>query len=80
MEIKDIKSRVIAITVDVLDVKEKKVVPEARFAKDLRADSLDTVTLIMEFEREFNIYIPDDQVKNISTVGDAIKYIEEHAK
>ena len=73
----DISSRVKAIIVDKLDVEETEVTPEASFTNDLGADSLDTVELIMEFEKEFDIQIPDDQAENISTVGQAIKYIEE---
>ena len=76
----DIASRVKAIIVDKLGVDENEVTPEASFTNDLGADSLDTVELIMEFEKEFNIGIPDDQAETISTVGDAIKYIEENAK
>ena len=74
----DIKERVVAIIVDKLGVDEGEVTPEASFTNDLGADSLDTVELIMEFEKEFNIAIPDDQAENIATVGEAIKYIEEH--
>jgi acyl carrier protein len=73
----DIASRVKAIIVDKLGVDENDVTPEANFTTDLGADSLDTVELIMEFEREFNIQIPDDQAEQIQTVGQAIKYIEE---
>ena len=76
----DIASRVKAIIVDKLGVDENEVTPEARFTNDLGADSLDTVELIMEFEKEFNIGIPDDQAETISTVGEATKYIEENAK
>lgn len=76
----DIKSRVIAIIVDKLGVDEGEVTPEASFTNDLGADSLDTVELIMEFEKEFNIAIPDDQAENIGTVGEAISYIEENSK
>lgn len=76
----DIKSRVVAIIVDKLGVDEGEVTAEASFTNDLGADSLDTVELIMEFEKEFNIAIPDDQAENIATVGDAIKYIEDNAK
>ena len=76
----DISSRVKAIIVDKLGVDENEVVPEASFTNDLGADSLDTVELIMEFEKEFNIAIPDDQAENIQTVGQAIDYIEEHSK
>jgi acyl carrier protein len=76
----DIKSRVIAIIVDKLGVEESEVTPTASFTNDLGADSLDTVELIMEFEKEFNIAIPDDQAEKIVTVGDAISYIETNAK
>ena len=73
----DIASRVKAIIADKLDVEETEVTPEASFTNDLGADSLDTVELIMEFEKEFNIQIPDDQAEKITTVGQAIAYIEE---
>lgn len=74
----DVKSRVISIIVDKLGVDEGEVSPEASFTNDLGADSLDTVELIMEFEKEFNIAIPDEQAEKIATVGDAISYIEEN--
>ena len=76
----DIAARVKEIIVDKLGVDESEVTAGASFTNDLGADSLDTVELIMEFEKEFNIGIPDDQAETISTVGDAIKYIEENAK
>lgn len=76
----DITSRVKAIIADKLDVEETEVTPEASFTNDLGADSLDTVELIMEFEKEFNIQIPDDQAEKIQTVGHAIAYIEEVIK
>ncbi|MCL2073273.1 MAG: acyl carrier protein [Marinilabiliaceae bacterium] len=76
----DIASRVKAIIVDKLGVDESEVTNEASFTNDLGADSLDTVELIMEFEKEFNIAIPDDQAESIGNVGAAIKYIEENAK
>lgn len=76
----DTKSRVISIIVDKLGVDEGEVTPEASFTNDLGADSLDTVELIMEFEKEFNIAIPDDQAEKIATVGDAINYIKDNAK
>jgi acyl carrier protein len=76
----DIKSRVISIIIDKLGVEEAEVTQEASFTNDLGADSLDTVELIMEFEKEFNIAIPDDQAENIQTVGQAVSYIEENAK
>jgi len=73
----DISARVKAIIVDKLGVDENEVVDDASFTNDLGADSLDTVELIMEFEKEFDIQIPDDQAENISTVGQAIKFIEQ---
>jgi acyl carrier protein len=76
----DIATRVKKIIVDKLGVDEAEVTSEASFTNDLGADSLDTVELIMEFEKEFNIAIPDDQAEKINTVGEAIKYIQEHAK
>ncbi|MCB0476590.1 MAG: acyl carrier protein [Crocinitomicaceae bacterium] len=76
----DIKSRVVSIIVDKLGVEESEVSLEASFTNDLGADSLDTVELIMEFEKEFNIAIPDDQAEKIQTVGEAVSYIEENAK
>ena len=76
----DISAKVKAIIVDKLGVDEKEVTEAASFTNDLGADSLDTVELIMEFEKEFNIAIPDDQAEKINTVGESIKYIQEHAK
>lgn len=76
----DIATRVKSIIVDKLGVDENEVTPEASFTNDLGADSLDTVELIMEFEKEFNLSIPDDEAEKISTVGDAINYIESHSK
>ncbi|MCD7714200.1 MAG: acyl carrier protein [Prevotella sp.] len=76
----DIESKVVAIIVDKLGVDEAEVTANASFTNDLGADSLDTVELIMEFEKEFNISIPDDKAESIATVGDAIKYIEENTK
>ena len=76
----EIASRVKAIIVDKLGVEESEVIIEASFTNDLGADSLDTVELIMEFEKEFGISIPDDQAEKIGTVGDAVSYIEAHVK
>ncbi|MDR1982124.1 MAG: acyl carrier protein [Tannerellaceae bacterium] len=76
----EVASRVKAIIVDKLSVEETEVTNEASFTNDLGADSLDTVELIMEFEKEFDISIPDDQAEKITTVGDAIAYIETNAK
>lgn len=76
----DVASKVKAIIVDKLGVEETEVTNTASFTNDLGADSLDTVELIMEFEKEFSISIPDDQAEKIGTVGDAISYIEANAK
>ncbi|MCC8172216.1 MAG: acyl carrier protein [Parabacteroides sp.] len=76
----EVASNVNAIIVDKLSVEETEVPNEASFTNDLGADSLDTVELIMEFEKEFGISIPDDQAEKITTVGDAIAYIEANAK
>ena len=76
----DIAAKVKSIIVDKLGVDEKEVTAEASFTNDLGADSLDTVELIMEFEKEFNIAIPDDQAEKISTVGQAVDYIEKNVK
>ena len=76
----EIASRVKAIIVDKLGVEESEVTETASFTNDLGADSLDTVELIMEFEKEFGISIPDGQAEKIGTVQDAVAYIEEHAK
>ncbi len=74
----DIASRVKKIIIDKLGVDETEVTPEASFTNDLGADSLDTVELIMEFEKEFNISIPDEQAESITTVGEAIAYLEKN--
>ena len=66
------------IIVDQLDVDEDKVKMEASISDDLGADSLDLVDLVMSFEEEFDIEIPDDQVENVKTVGDIVKFIEEN--
>lgn len=76
----EIAEKVQAIIVDKLGVDESEVTPDASFTNDLGADSLDTVELIMEFEKEFDISIPDDQAEKIQTVGMAIQYIEENKK
>jgi acyl carrier protein len=76
----EIAAKVKSIIVEKLGVEESEVTNEASFTNDLGADSLDTVELIMEFEKEFNISIPDDQAEKISTVGDAIKYLESNSK
>jgi len=71
------REQVIDIIVNKLGVERESVIESASFTNDLGADSLDTVELIMEFEREFEINIPDNQAENISTVGEAIKFVEE---
>ena len=76
----DVAKKVTAIIVDTLGVEEAEVTREASFTNDLGADSLDTVELIMEFEKEFNIAIPDDVAEKIATVGQAIDHIEQNAK
>lgn len=73
----EVREKVVSIIVDKLGVEPSEITNEASFTADLGADSLDTVELIMEFEKEFNIAIPDDQAEKIATVGDAIKFIEE---
>jgi len=76
----DVAAKVKAIIVDKLGVDESEVTNDASFTNDLGADSLDTVELIMEFEKEFDLAIPDDQAEKISTVGEAITHIEEATK
>ena len=69
--------KVVSIIADQLDVEEEKVTMEAAIADDLGAESLDVVDLVMSLEEEFNIEIPDEEVENIKTVGDIVKFIEE---
>lgn len=76
----DVTSKVVEIIVDKLGVKAEEVIPTASFTNHLGADSLDTVELIMEFEKAFDIQIPDEAAEKIATVGDAITYIESHKK
>jgi len=76
----EVAKKVKEIIVDKLGVELPEVTSEASFTNDLGADSLDTVELIMEFEKEFDISIPDDQAEKIQTVGEAISYIEENKK
>ena len=73
----EIEERVKQIIVDKLGVSEADVMSEANFSQDLGADSLDTVEMIMEFEKQFEIKIPDEKTEGIQTVGDAIKFIKE---
>ena len=73
-----IQEKVIEIVCDQLGVSKDKVTPETSFVNDLGADSLDTVELVMEFEEEFDINIPDEDAEKIQTVGDAIRYVQEN--
>ncbi len=72
----DVEAKVKSIIVDKLGVDESEVTHEANFTNDLGADSLDTVELIMEFEKEFDLSIPDEDAENIATVGDAVEYLQ----
>lgn len=74
----EIAAKVKSIIVEKLGVEESAVVPAASFTNDLGADSLDTVELIMDFEKEFNLTIPDEEAEKITTVGEAVAYIESH--
>ncbi|MBP5546172.1 MAG: acyl carrier protein [Bacteroidales bacterium] len=76
----EIATRVVSIITDKLGVEESQVTPEASFTNDLGADSLDTVELIMELEKEFDLSIPDEEAEKIVTVGDAIAFIENAKK
>ena len=76
----DITSKVKEIIVEKLGADESEITPEASFTKDLGADSLDTVELIMEFEKAFEIQIPEEEAQKIANVGDAVKYIEAQKK
>jgi len=76
----DVFSKVKSIIVDKLGVAESEVTPTASFTNDLGADSLDQVELIMEFETEFNVKITDAEAEKITTVGDAVSFIEERLK
>lgn len=76
----DVEQKVKKIIVEKLTVDENEVTPEAEFNKDLGADSLDTVELIMEFEKVFDLQIPEPEAEKIKTVGDAVAYIEAHVK
>ena len=77
---KTIEQRVKAIITEQLGVNPDQVTPDTKFIEDLGADSLDTVELVMEFEEEFDITIPDEEAEKIQSVGQAISYIEEHSK
>jgi len=74
----NIEAKVKEIIINELGVEPEKVTPEASFVEDLGADSLDTVELVMAFEEEFGIEIPDEEAEQLQTVGDAIRYLKEH--
>jgi acyl carrier protein len=76
----DIEAKVKDIIINELGVEAEKVTPEASFVEDLGADSLDTVELVMAFEEEFGMEIPDEEAERLQTVGDAINYIQAHAQ
>jgi acyl carrier protein len=80
MSEKSIEDRVKDIIVEQLGVNADQVTPEAKFIEDLGADSLDTVELVMAFEEEFGIEVPDEEAEKLLSVGDVIKYVTEHAK
>lgn len=77
-KVSNIQERVLEIIAEKMQVAKEQVTPETSFVNDLGADSLDTVELVMELEDEFDIQIPDEDADKIQTVGEAIKYIEEH--
>jgi len=79
-ENKPMEAKVIDIIVEQLGVEKEQVTPDAKFIEDLGADSLDTVELVMALEEEFTIEVPDEEAEKLQSVGDVIKYIEEHAK
>jgi acyl carrier protein len=79
-ETKQIEERVIEIVCEQMGASRDKITPETSFIQDLGADSLDTVELVMEFEDEFDLNIPDEDAEKIQTVGDAINYIKGHVK
>ncbi|MEN9283463.1 MAG: hypothetical protein RLZZ179_956 [Verrucomicrobiota bacterium] len=80
MSEKSIEDKVRDIIVDQLGVNADQVVKEARFIEDLGADSLDTVELVMAFEEEFSIEVPDEEAEKLQTVGDVVTYVEEHSQ
>ena len=78
MSDKSIEDKVKSIIVEQLGVNEEQVVPDAKFIEDLGADSLDTVELVMAFEEEFSIEVPDEEAEKLQTVGDVTKYIDSN--
>jgi acyl carrier protein len=79
MTTKPVEERVKAIICEQLGVEANEVTPQAKFIEDLGADSLDTVELVMAFEEEFDLEIPDEEAEKITTVGDAIQYIKDNS-
>jgi acyl carrier protein len=77
-KVASVKERVIDIVAEQLGVSKEQITPETSYVNDLGADSLDVVELVMEFEEEFDINIPDDAAEKIQTVGQTIEYIEKH--
>ncbi len=80
MSEKSIEDKVRDIIVDQLGVNAEQVVTDAKFIEDLGADSLDTVELVMAFEEEFSIEVPDEEAEKLQTVGDVVRYVEEHSQ
>ena len=80
MSEKSIEDKVRDIIVDQLGVNAEQVVKDARFIEDLGADSLDTVELVMAFEEEFSIEVPDEEAEKLQSVGDVVRYVEENAE
>jgi len=76
----DVEQKVKDIIINELGVEAEKVTPEASFVEDLGADSLDTVELVMAFEEEFGMEIPDEEAEKLQTVRDAVNYIQQHAQ
>ncbi len=76
----NLENKIKEIIVDKLGIEESEITESASFTNDLGADSLDTVELIMEFEKEFNVSIPDEEAEKIQTVGDAVAYLKENVK
>ena len=76
----NLKNKIKEIIIDKLGIEESEITDSASFTNDLGADSLDTVELIMEFEKEFNVSIPDEDAEKIATVGDAISYLKDNVK
>ena len=76
----NLENKIKEIIVDKLGIEESEITDSASFTNDLGADSLDTVELIMEFEKEFNVSIPDEEAEKIQTVGDAVAYLKDNVK